>query len=231
MYGRLQLNSQTPVKPTPQPAVVVVRPPLAAVRQHAAAAPPRARRYHDDGAYDEELARAIAESARMALLLEAENDEKKRRIAAEAAGLQEAAELMATTRYELCAMARRGFEERRKRTEVGRNALVSRAATLLQAYVRLNKHNRRMDALQKALLLMDASRNEEAGILARCNVREECSSCLVGFDYQTRVPLTAPCSNMPLCEGCCDTFASSKVCCLCGVDHFNRRVWLTKEVA
>jgi hypothetical protein len=137
---------------------------------------------------------------------------------------------MASSRYELCAMARRNpIVDRRVRILVHKQQQApASAAARLQAYVRLNKHKSRMEALRAAVALMDAS-HDEAGILARCAVNQECSICLTGFNYQTLMPFTAPCSNMPLCEECCDKYALSKACCLCGADHFDRSVWFAKE--
>ena len=96
------------------------------------------------------------------------------------------------------------------------------AAVTLQARVRTCLLFRRIEDVRRAAALL-ASTRYELRTLARLRNDEECGICLSRFDYHVKSPLTAPCSNMPLCYACCRDYAG-KVC-LCGIDHFDRKLW------
>ena len=96
------------------------------------------------------------------------------------------------------------------------------AAATLQARVRACLLFRRVEDVRRAAALL-ASTRYELRTIARLRNDEECCICLSRFDYHTKSPLTAPCSNMPLCYACCRDY-SGKVC-LCGIDHFDRKLW------
>jgi hypothetical protein len=96
------------------------------------------------------------------------------------------------------------------------------SARTLQARVRTCLLFRRIEDVRRAAAIL-ASTRYELRTLARLHNDEECGICLTRFDYHTKMPLTAPCSNMPMCYACCRDYAG-KVC-LCGIDHFDRKLW------
>ena len=96
------------------------------------------------------------------------------------------------------------------------------AVATLQARVRACLLFRRVEDVRRAAALL-ASTRYELRTIARLRNDEECGICLSRFDYHAKSPLTAPCSNMPLCYACCRDY-SGKVC-LCGIDHFDRKLW------
>ena len=96
------------------------------------------------------------------------------------------------------------------------------AVATLQARVRACLLFRRIEDVRRAAALL-ASTRYELRTLARLRNDEECGICFARFDYHAKSPLTAPCSSMPLCYACCRDYAG-KVC-LCGADHFDRKLW------
>ena len=106
--------------------------------------------------------------------------------------------------------------------EADETAVVAEAAATLQARARACLLFRRVEDVRRAAALL-ASTRYELRTIARLRNDEECGICLSRFDYHTKSPLTAPCSNMPLCYACCRDY-SGKVC-LCGIDHFDRKLW------
>lgn len=107
-----------------------------------------------------------------------------------------------------------------------RDAALKRAearyeATRLQARVRTALLQRRIEAMRAAAELL-ASARYELRTMARFRDDAECSVCFSSFDYHRRMPLTAPCSHMPMCAECCRDYTAI---CLCGESHFDRRLW------
>jgi hypothetical protein len=96
------------------------------------------------------------------------------------------------------------------------------AAQRLQSRARTCLLFRRIEDVRRAAALL-ASTRYELRTLARTRNEEECGICLTRFDYHTTIPLTAPCSHMPMCYACCRDY--SVKACLCGVDHFDRKLW------